>query len=134
MAKPDAKKAAEEADKRSEDPPQIDERDARIVELEAALADAKKAAEEADASTRRLRASLDDARAEIALMVEDGASRAEPTNARILRVRARNPKLSGFCFHGVALGPDFVDLDVTGMTAEQIEDVFSDPIAEVVEA
>lgn len=125
MAKSDAKKAADEAAAE----PKLDERDERIAELEAALADAKKAADEALSSARRAKADLDDARAEIALMVEDGAKRAEPAARRIVRVKARDPKLSGFNFYGVTLGPQFAELDVSHLAADSFESLLNDPIA-----
>jgi hypothetical protein len=127
MAKSDAKKAADEAAAE----PKPDERDERIAALEAELADAKKAADEAASSARRTKAALDDAQAEIALMVEEGAKRAEPTKTRVVRVKARNPKLSGFNFYGVTLGPEFVELDVSHLSEESFASLLGDPIADV---
>lgn len=122
MAKADAKKPADVVAQDAE--PEIDERDKRIADLEAALSDAR------DAATKAM-LDLNDARAEIALMLESGASKVEAPARKVVRVRSRYENPAGLCMYGHQVTREGFDLDVTDFSDREMESLTGDPNLEI---
>jgi hypothetical protein len=123
MAK-DAKKAAEEV-------AQVDDRDDRIALLEMELADAKKAAEDAAILADQAKRDMLTAQAEVFAMVDAGAKRPAFDEPKMMRVRLRDPRIVGLVIRGTVMSGEFRNVDVTGCSAKQIDDMRADPMFEV---
>lgn len=122
MAK-DAKAKADEATK--------DGRDDRIAELELALEAAKAKADEAVVAADQARRDMLAAQCEVVAMVDAGARRPEATEPKRIRMRLRDSRIVGLNIRGTAMDGEFRDVDVTGCTAKQIDDLVADPLLEV---
>lgn len=105
---------------------------ARVVELEAALEASRAESERVSEDLRVAKRKLDDARAEIALMLEAGASKVEPVRRRFVRVRSRAERVAGLVLYGHQVTRAGFDLDVTDFTDRDMDCLLGDPNLEVV--